>query len=548
MNEWFASRRRSAREAVASRGDAGNLVAVIILVFVLAALIVVTVGATVPTFHVATSAQNGEQAVAQANSGLSDALFQLDQMGDQVSSFCVGQPPASLLASAGLTSCVNETAAHPVPAAPGVQYYVAEDKTGLLPFGVTNEVELISQAKVGSESRRASELVYRESNNFGIFAIGALTINGNSGSAAVGAGSGNPLQITANVTINFGGGPSGQLTCTGGGPSDSVWIAESGATISCSGVTQLKENTVLSPVDPSICAGDQVSTAFAPCIATGGSSDGQCPNCQVAGGSTYCPLPGLGFKAQPTLSSAPTPPQDAVFDCTSLVPGGPVFIGDTSGTSITNGGCASTSTPAVSLPDHFSTIPPGNYYLDSNDVVICPMPPFIPQISGTGTPSSPIGPVNLFVLPEACGSGLTSGQCPFDTPGSGTYTCPVGGSTSPQLTVNGYINATNPPNGYTGPTVTASGGTQVVAGAPSDFNILWGGDSAINFPKDTVMDSNLYAPGASLKLDGTHYTTIGSLALNCFYMKGGPTLDFTYGEHGGQILQNWTVSQYQITP
>ncbi len=42
--------------------------------------------------------------------------------------------------------------------------------------------------------------------------------------------------------------------------------------------------------------------------------------------------------------------------------------------------------------------------------------------------------------------------------------------------------------------------------------------------------------------------TIGSLVVNCFYMKGGPVLDFTYGEHATQFVQGWTASQYSITP
>ena len=78
---------------VVDRDDSGNLVVVLILIVVLAALSAVTIAAVIPPFHTATSSQNDEQAVAQANSGLSAALLQLDQMGDQASNFGVGECP-----------------------------------------------------------------------------------------------------------------------------------------------------------------------------------------------------------------------------------------------------------------------------------------------------------------------------------------------------------------------------------------------------------------------------------------------------------------------
>lgn len=519
-----------------ARDDSGNLIAVLVLVVVLAALAAVTLAAVIPSFGTATTSQNGEQAVAQANSGLSDALLQLDQMGDQVSSFCVGSPPASLLSSSGLSSCTNQGSSAPVADAPGVQYYLADVVTGTLTFGVTNEVQITSKATVSGQSRTATEIVYREANSFGLFAVGSVTVHGNSSGAAIGAAGGDPLQVTAAATINFGTGPDGTLTCTGGSSSAIVWIGENGAVNNCSGNPD--QTTTLTPQDPSFCIGSQVSTAFKPCISTGSAALDACSNCATTSTKTYCPLPGIGFKTQPTVSAAPTPAQNAVFDCTSASPGGAVFIGDTTGTSVSNAGCASTSPPAVSLPDDFTTIPPGNYYLDSNNVTIC----------GIAPSALPIGPVNIFALPAACGSGATSGQCPFDTPTQANYTCPVGDSTTPQLNLTGaYINAQSSST-QTDFKFGQGNGNYVTPGEPNDFNLFWGGDSAISFPKDTVLDSNLYAPGASLTFTGSKYFTIGSLALNCFAMQGGPTLDFTYGEHNTQFLQGWTASKYSITP
>lgn len=517
--------------------DSGNLVAVLILIVVLATLIAVTIAAIVPTFSTATSAQNGEQAVAQANSGLSDALLKLDQMGDQVSSFCVGAAPSSAMTSAGLSSCVNESTSPPVANAPGVKYYLAKVVRSRLPLGVTNEVELTSDAVVDGRTRTATELVYREADSFGLFAVGSLNVNGDSGGANIGAAGGNPLTITSNATVDFGAGPGGTLSCTGGTSSSIAWIGQKGTVNNCTGNDQ---NTSLSPSDPTFCVGNQLSTAFKPCVDTGSTTADQCPNCAVTtSNSTYCPLPGSGFKAQPTLSSAPTPPQNPVFDCTSSTPGGPVYIGNVSGS-----GCGSASPPTVSMPDGFSTIPAGNYYLDSNSVTICGIAPKV----------LPNGPVNIFILPDACASEAQNGQwCPFDLPTAADYTCPVGTSTeasvNPQLTLTGqYINseASTTSTGFS--YGQGNSGGYFTPGEPNDFNLLWGGDAAISVGKPLVLVSNLYAPGASLTFDGNQYASVGSLTVNCFYMQGGPTLDFTYGEHSTDFLQGWTASQYSITP
>lgn len=516
----------------AGRDDSGNLVLVLVLVLALAALSAVTMAAVVPTFHTATSAQNGEQAVAQANSGLSAALFQLDQMGDQASSFCVGNAPSSEMAKADLASCEDGHATPPVPSAPGVVYYLARALRAKLPFGVTNEVRLTSEAEVKGQKRTASELVYREANSFGLFAVGSVTVNGNSGGADIGAAGGDPLTVTAGQSVNMGAGPHGTLTCTGGSSDNINWIGENGTVNNCSGVD---ETTSLSPSDPGLCSGSGASTAFDPCIPTGSAAAGSCASCAKTAGSTYCPLPGAGFKTQPTVSAAPQPPQDAVFDCTSATSGATVYIGDVNSAG---NGCNATSSPSVTMPDDFTTVPSGDYYLDSNNVVVCGMPPSV----------LPAGPVNLFILPAACGSGATSGQCAFDKPSEPNYSCPLGSSSSPQLTLTGsYINS-QASSMNTGFAFGPAGKNYVSPGEPNDFNILWGGDSQINFPKGTVLDSNFYAPGAGITLDGQDYMTIGSLVVNCFAMKGGPVMDFTYGEHATQYLQNWTASQYAITP
>ena len=108
------------------RGEEGNLVVVVILVAVMALVVGIAVATLAPTFGVAHTSQTGEQAVAEANAGLSDALFHLDQLGDNAASFCVGNPPANLLSAANLASCYV-TGTSPLPSAPGLRYYVVAE-------------------------------------------------------------------------------------------------------------------------------------------------------------------------------------------------------------------------------------------------------------------------------------------------------------------------------------------------------------------------------------------------------------------------------------
>lgn len=94
------------RSQLSSHNEDGSLVLVVIVIVLLLLLASVTLAAVIPGFRAATTAANGEQAVAQANAGLSDALFRLDQMGDNVTDFCVGNPPASLIPT-GVTCMVG---------------------------------------------------------------------------------------------------------------------------------------------------------------------------------------------------------------------------------------------------------------------------------------------------------------------------------------------------------------------------------------------------------------------------------------------------------
>jgi hypothetical protein len=530
------------------RGDEGNLVAVLVLLVALALLSVVTAAAIVPTFHVATTSQTGEQAVAQANSGLSDALFQLDQMGDQVSSFCLGDPPTSLLDQAGLdlSSCINYSSQEPLPNAPSVKYYVGVTSNHLLPYGVTNEVRLTSEAIVSGQVRKASELVYRAADTFGVFGVGGVTLNGNSTGATIGTGSGNPLTLTPEA-VEVGSGPNGTLTCNeGSGNSNFTYVVQDGVVSTCGGT---QEATSIEPSLPTFCSSGQLSTALAPCIAT----DSSCTGCQTVNGSTYCPLPGIGFATQPTVTTAPTPTsQSAIFDCRSPSPSTTtVYIGQTT-TSSGKTQCATGTTPSVTLPDDFTAIPPGNYYLNADNVQICP----IPGASSSSPSVLTNGPVNLFILPHDC----TSTTCAVTPAVSGqSYVCPKSSSTfslqyGGQM-INTYLNSTNTQPYFTvtnGRSGSSKKSVTFSAGDPSYLGVFWGGPGTVtlNFSSSApgAFSSNIFAPAATVTNSGSAGDYFGSVTSACFIENGSPNLYFIYGQHPPQYELGWSTTQYSINP
>ena len=91
------------------RDERGSLIVAVMVMMVLVLLSSVVVARTLAGLKSTKQSQDFSGALAQADGGLSDALFRIDQLGtNPAATFCVGGNAACTLAS--------------VPAAPGVQY------------------------------------------------------------------------------------------------------------------------------------------------------------------------------------------------------------------------------------------------------------------------------------------------------------------------------------------------------------------------------------------------------------------------------------------
>ncbi|MHB1781847.1 MAG: hypothetical protein ACYCTE_03990 [Acidimicrobiales bacterium] len=496
-----------------SRSDEGSLVLTLVIVLALSMLVAVSVSSVIGGLPTAARSAQGAEAVAQAHAGLSDALFRLDQMGDNATSFCVGTPPADLLPS-GLTSasCAPGGNEPLGSAAPGLRYYVVSEVTGTLPKGVTNELQLTSYGVAAGESRTITATLYEEASSYGFFGVSGFTLNGSIANAAVATVGGS---TAATGSVLFGGGQSSYLSCNGGTGGTVTITGEGGFQQKSCGATSSSSN--IEPAAPTMCAPGQLSTAFAPCIDASSSSD-----FATVGGSQFCPLPATGIDSSLQSASGVTSTNDSpdglgtVFDCSSN--GGPVTI--------------STSTPAFGL----KSIPSGNYYLDSNNVTIG-------NLDYTALANST---VNIFILAKSCGSGTscaitapsTPAACPSNPPGTDT-SLTIGGNvnvntSSPPSTKNNYKPPPPPP------------------GDPGSLSIYWeapvgsvldGGSSSYWY------DGSLYAPAADFVDTGNKAMNLyGSLILGCWTVDGGPNLTFAYPFHNTVPVLAWTVASYRITP
>jgi Tfp pilus assembly protein PilX len=92
-----------------ARSEHGNMVVAVSVMMVLAMLSAAVVARTLAGLRSTRQGQDFSAALANADAGVSDALFRIDQLGSAAASaFCVGPDPACTVSS--------------VPGAPDVQY------------------------------------------------------------------------------------------------------------------------------------------------------------------------------------------------------------------------------------------------------------------------------------------------------------------------------------------------------------------------------------------------------------------------------------------
>src|SRR5436190_4640529 len=94
---------------VRPRDERGNMIVVMAVIMILMFLSIAVVARTVSGLHSTRQGQDFSSALANADAGVSDALFRIDQLGTAAATtFCVGNNAA----------CTRSS----VPSAPGVTY------------------------------------------------------------------------------------------------------------------------------------------------------------------------------------------------------------------------------------------------------------------------------------------------------------------------------------------------------------------------------------------------------------------------------------------
>jgi hypothetical protein len=183
-----------------NRDEAGNVIVIIGVIMILTFLSIAVVARTVSGLKSTRQGQDFSGALAQADAGVSDALFRVDQLpvSTPVSSFCVGPNAGCTIKS--------------VPGAPDIQYtaHRVDDNTLIIMSkGIVNGQPHAIQATI------SRSFLYP----YAIFAKTAIGFNGNSGNY-------NPLNSQGPVeTVDAAGNPvstpaadvasNGLITCTG---------------------------------------------------------------------------------------------------------------------------------------------------------------------------------------------------------------------------------------------------------------------------------------------------------------------------------------------
>jgi hypothetical protein len=184
------------------RDEAGNVIVIIGVIMVLTLLSIAVVARTMAGLKSTKQGQDFSGALAQADAGLSDALFRFDQMGvAPATNFCVGPNPACTVQS--------------VPGAPDIEYtaHRVDDNTyTVMSKGIVNGQPHAIRATV------TRGFLYP----FAIFAKTGINFNGNSGNYAPPCSppTGCPVE-TVDANGNFVSSPAadvasnGLITCTG---------------------------------------------------------------------------------------------------------------------------------------------------------------------------------------------------------------------------------------------------------------------------------------------------------------------------------------------
>jgi hypothetical protein len=260
--------------------ERGNMIVIVAVIMILAFLSVAVVSRTIAGIGSVRRGQDFSAALANADAGVSDALFRFDQLGiAPATTFCVGANAACTRAS--------------VPGAPGAQYTARRVND--------NTYTILSKGLVNGQPHAVQATATRSYlYPFAIFAKTSITFDGNTGDydpatglgpvETVDAGGNAVMSPSADVASN------GQVTCQGSdSPAHQQGYFKGGGT-SCNNGYLLPGN--YNPLNPVLTCPAAPNTPTTPCLP---ASHSACP--AVNGVLPATLLPGVYYCSQTDLAA-----------------------------------------------------------------------------------------------------------------------------------------------------------------------------------------------------------------------------------------------------
>ena len=252
------------------RDDQGNMIIVMSIMLILAALATAVLVRTMSGQTASRKAAEFAGALGPADAGVSDALFRMDQLGagvEPAATFCVG-PSAACLASS-------------LPGAPSTEYVATWDATNRV-------LKVLSKGEVNGQPHGVeAEIGRSKSFRFAIFGNSSVRFNGNSAANITAVDEfGNPA-----TDIDPDVGSNGYIECNGasggGGEHNVSYPGSPGVDPNCNNAVLL-ESGVYGPKPPvavSDCNTVAPNTPSTPCY------PGTAENCPADPATGYLPNP-----------------------------------------------------------------------------------------------------------------------------------------------------------------------------------------------------------------------------------------------------------------
>jgi hypothetical protein len=244
-----------------SHGERGNMMVAVAVVMVLGFLSAAVIARTLSGLKSTRQGQDFSAALANADAGLSDALFRMDQLGSAAAAtFCVGSNVACTVGS--------------IPGSSGTEYTARRIDD--------NTYQVLSKGVVNGQPHAIQATVSRSyTYPYVIFAKNAITFNGNTGNYdnATGAGPVQTLDEFDNVLLHPAAdvATNGQVTCHGSdSPAHAHRYYKGGGTNCSNGFLVQGTYNPLDPVSscpaaPNIPPTPCVPSGVLPCPAVGGT-------------------------------------------------------------------------------------------------------------------------------------------------------------------------------------------------------------------------------------------------------------------------------------